>query len=263
MINKTTSQKNTNDSKKSDEEVSRYCFGISSKQLGKAVLFIKRKDRLSEYISLLDDVTEFQGKIWSGVRGRLGNEYISIIVAGVSPSLIGDCVYALGKANLIAVYSGTCGGIGLEIGDFIISEQCVGGDGFSQQLKHDFESTVKGNEKCSKLMFGCLKKEGFNVSLGKTYTTASFIAENDFLFQKKSALKNCIGIEMGAAAFYAACQRNGIAGGAYFWVTDLPFEGKSFYQELSANEMERKRKIYDKIPAIDLKVLKILIMQTK
>ncbi len=49
---------------------------------------------------------------------------------------------------------------------------------------------------------------------------------------------------MGAAAFYAAALAGGKRAAAYFWVTDLPTRGKSFFDPLPPAEMRTKEERY-------------------
>jgi purine-nucleoside phosphorylase len=98
----------------SRNQVEAYYFG-NPKSIGKKILFIKRENRLAEYKQHLTDVYEF-GNVWRGVTGLFRGEQISIVVAGIGPSLIGDAVYPLHRPNSVCLYLGTCGGLaeGLE-----------------------------------------------------------------------------------------------------------------------------------------------------
>jgi purine-nucleoside phosphorylase len=243
------------------EDIIKYCFGISAKELGKGILFLNRNNRLNEYSSNLENSYPFQGKVWSGLNGTYNDKKITIIISGVGPSAIGDCVYGLKSKNIPLIYSGTCGGLKSNIGDFIIGDSCICGDGFSQQLGHDFESTITPNQELIKKSLSFFKTKKIDSTLGKTYTTSSFIIEKEPEFRKKECLEHCLAIEMEAASFYAASNKNNSKSIAYFWTTDLPFKNKSFYDSLSIEELELKRKIYLQIPKINLELLDFLISE--
>ena len=128
----------------SGNQVEKYFFG-DPKCISQKILFIKRASRLAEYKQHLTDVHEF-GNVWHGISGSFRREWISIVVAGVGPSLVGDAVYALNRPNSVCLYSGTCGGLaeGLEIGDYFVADQAVCGDGYTFHLGYSPLSEVAG-----------------------------------------------------------------------------------------------------------------------
>jgi purine-nucleoside phosphorylase len=63
---------------------------------------------------------------------------------------------------------------------------------------------------------------------------------------------------MASASFYAAAQATGKRAAAYFWVSDLPIRGKSFFDVLSPEDKEIKQDRFDRAVALDLELLSAL-----
>jgi purine-nucleoside phosphorylase len=222
---------------------------------GSKFLFIKRVDRLVAYRPLLANVRDF-GNVWQGISGSCRGEQITVIAAGVGPSMIGDAVYALDRPNSTCLYSGTCGGLaeGLAIGDYFVADQAICGDGFSLHLGHGPWSVVAGDPPLLDALADLLVDRVAHVGRGKTFTTASVVRETNPDFWSMVDVR-CQAIEMGAAAFYAAARATGKHAAAYYWLTDLPRQGKSFFDSLTAEEIEIKQARYDRAVALDLELL--------
>lgn len=219
------------------------------------MLFIRQGKRLAEYKHHLTDVHEF-GNVWHGITGTFDSERISIIVAGIGPSLVGDAVYALNRPNSICLYSGTCGGLaeGLEIGDYFVADQAVCGDGYSSHIGYVPLSAVSGHPNMLSLLRALLVERVKRVEFGTVFTTSSVVLETVPHFWD-AVDKQCGAIEMEAAAFYAAARATGKRAAAYFWVTDLPRQGKSFFDTLDARERETKQARYNQTISLNLKLL--------
>jgi purine-nucleoside phosphorylase len=238
----------------SRNQVETYFFD-NPESIGKKILFIKREPRLPEYKQRLTDVHEF-GNVWHGITGSFHGEQISIIVAGIGPSLVGDAVYALNRPNSTCVYSGTCGGLAkdFEIGDYFVADQAVCGDGYSFHLGHSPLSVVSGNPEAVKSLKSSLSSKVDRLDSGVTFTTSSVVREVDSDFWE-TVDKQCRAIEMGAAAFYAAARATDKRAVAYFWVTDLPFGGKSFFDPPSPKDIQIRQDRYSRAVLLDLELL--------
>jgi len=243
--------------KASRREIESYYYGRMTHS-GSKILFIKRAARLAAYRSYLTEVAEF-GNVWQGIGGSYHGEQITIIAAGLGPSMIGDAVYALDRPHSICLYSGTCGGLldGMVIGDYFVAERAVCGDGFSLHLGHRLWSLVAGDPQLLNALADLLVKKVGGAYRGPAFTTASVVREADPEFWPR-VRQECQAIEMGAAAFYAAAQATGKRAAAYFWVTDLPRQGKSFFDRLSPAEIQSKQACYDRTVALDLALLAAL-----
>jgi nucleoside phosphorylase len=238
----------------SRRQVETYFFG-NPKFIGEKILFIKRHIRLAEYKQHLTDVYEF-GNVWHGITGLFHGEQVSIVVTGIGPGLVGDAVYALDRPDATCLYSGTCGGLdmGLEIGDYFVADQAICGDGFTFHLGHAPLSKILGTSDLSKSLKALLTSKVERVNNGMVFTTSSIVCEVDPEFWKLVEAQ-CQVIEMGAAAFYAAGLATDKRTAAYFWVTDLPTRGKSFFEPLASEEIQIKQERYDRTVSLDLELL--------
>jgi nucleoside phosphorylase len=180
-------------------QVQSYFYG-DPKSIGERILLIKRENRLDEYREHLTDVCEF-GNVWQGITGRYRGGVITIIVTGIGPSLVGDAVYALHRPDSICLYSGTCGGLadGLEIGDYVVADQAVCGDGYTFHLGNAPLSMVSGHPETLASLKHLLTSRVGRLDSGVTFTTSSVVREVDPDFWN-SVGTQYQAIEMGAAA---------------------------------------------------------------
>lgn len=238
----------------STEEVQSYYYG-SPEHIADRILWIKREQRLSQYRALLNDVQEF-GHVWKGVNGTFEGLDVTVIATGVGPSHVGDAVYALHRPGAMCVYSGTCGALKQEsqIGDYVVPLEAVCADGFSFLLGHQPMSRVRPDDSMAASVAAYLRCQGHRVRTGASFTTASVVREVDKDFRLIPP-QECETIEMGAAAFYAAARATGKHAAALFWITDLPFHQKSFFDTLSAEELRTKQCNYDRGPMLELSLL--------
>jgi purine-nucleoside phosphorylase len=238
----------------SRNQVETYFYG-NPKSMGNKILLIKREKRLMEYKQHLTDVHEF-GNVWRGITGSLLGERVSIVATGIGPSQVGDAVYALNRPNSTCLYSGTCGGLaeGLEIGDYFVADRAVCGDGYSYHLGRAPLSAVSGNPDVLNPLTTLLTAKVERVTNGTAFTTSSVVREVDPDFWKVVD-KECQAIEMGAAALYAAARATGKRAAAYFWVTDLPRGGKSFFEPLTPEDIRTKQDRYDRVISLDIELL--------
>jgi len=238
----------------SRHQVEAYFFG-DPKFIGAKILFIKRDKRLVEYKKYLTNVYEF-GNVWHGITGSFHGEQISIVVSGIGPGLVGDAIYALDRPNTTCLYSGTCGGLdaSLEIGDYFIVDKALCGDGFTFHLGHAPLSIISGTPELLKSLKALLTSKVRRVSNGTVFTTSSVVCEADPAFWK-SVDNRCRAIETTAAAFYAAARVTDKRAAAYFWVSDLPTRGKSFFEPLASEDIQIKQERYDRTVSLDLEIL--------
>ena len=238
----------------SPNQVGSYFYG-TPKAIGKKVLFIKRENRLAEYRPYLTDVHEF-GHVWHGLTGLFRGQQLSLIVAGIGPSLVGDAVYALDRPNITCLYSGTCGGLAedLEIGDYFVADQAVCGEGYTFHLGYSPLSTVSGDPESTRSLALALASKVERLDQGLTFTTSSVTREADPDFWN-TVDRECRAIDMGAAAFYAAARATDKRATAYFWVTDLPLGGKSFFDPPTPKEIRIKQDRYERAVLLDLELL--------
>ncbi len=241
----------------SKRQVENYYFG-NPESIANKMLFIKRDARLAEYKQRLTQIHEF-GNVWHGLTGKLHGQDITIIVTGTAPSQAGDAVYALDRPHSICLRSGTCGGLqaDLQIGDYFVARQAVCGDGYSFLLGHAPLEEISGDSNLLAAVQGCIAGKTERCFQGTTFTTSSVVREVDADFWKIVAAK-CQVIEMSAAAFYAAAIATHKKAATYFWISDLPRRGKSFFESLDVQDMQNKQRRYAEIVELDLELLSCL-----
>lgn len=241
----------------SKDQAEGYFFGNPKKIAGK-ILFIKRDTRLEEYKEYLTDVHEF-GNVWQGIKGIFQGDLFTIIIAGIGPSLIGDATYALNKPEAICLYSGTCGGLrgDIEIGDYFVADRAICGDGYSLQLGYQPFTQIPGDCKLVDSLSTTLHTGRIQTQTGTSFTTSSVTREADDDFWEKIHAE-CHVIEMASASFYAAAKATAKRAVAYFWVSDLPIRGKSFFDVLSSKDIEIIQDRFDRSIALDLELLSAL-----
>jgi uridine phosphorylase len=241
----------------SRSQVEAYFFG-SPRRIGEKILFIKREGRLAEYATHLTDL-EVYGNVWRGITGRLHDELVSVIATGVGPSLVGDAVYALDRPGAVCLYSGACGSLheGLGIGDTFVAQEAVCGDGYSLHFGSAPFSITHGDSGTLRAIRAALATAVGRFDSGMTFTTSSVVREADADFWQVVD-RRCRIIEMGAAAFYAAARAGGKRAAAYFWVTDLPTRNKSFFDRLSARDIQIKEERYTRAVSLDMTLLSCL-----
>ncbi len=235
-------------------EVEKYYFG-NPKLIADKILFIKRTNKLDSYKQHFSKTNDF-GNIWNGFTGVYRGEKISIIATGIGPSLVGDCVSAIHRPGAIVLYTGTAGGLNneLKIGDYIIAQTSVCGDGYSLYFGHSFLSLIKSDENLIISLKKFIEKNHLSCRICKTFTTATVVKEAERSFWKWVD-PSCEAIEMGAASFYAAALAGNKKPIAYFWITDFPLAENSFFKELPENEIKIKNIRYHQSVEIDLDLI--------
>lgn len=240
---------------KPKKEIENYFFGNPA-YIADKILFIKRVKRLAEYKEFLTNIAEF-GNVWQGFSGTLRGEKVTIIATGIGPGLVGDAVYAIDKPGAICLYTGTCGGLGkdVEIGDYFLAKEAICGDGHSLLFGQDILTSVHSDENLFyslRASFSHFKE--LTLLAGISFTTCSVVRENDLDFWEFVDQK-CQIIEMGCSSFYKAALHSKKRAAAYFWVTDLPTRGKSFFDEPLQEDKEIKQKRYEQAVSIDIQML--------
>jgi purine-nucleoside phosphorylase len=235
-------------------QIENYFFG-NPKFIADKILFIKRDTRLNEYREHLTEIQEF-GNVWHGLTGVLRGQKMTIIVTGIGPSMVGDAVYALDKPDSICLYSGTCGGLheDLQIGDYFIADNAIGGDGFTFHLGHMPLTEVSGDPGLLNSLKLLIAGKSERFMSGTVFTTSSVVRETDADFWKVVD-KKCGAIQMSASAFYATAAATQKRAAAYFWVSDLPTRGKSFFDKLDPQDIDNKQNRYDHSVDFDLELI--------
>jgi nucleoside phosphorylase len=183
------------------------------------------------------------------------SQFISLVRSGLGAPQTGDVTLALGCTPCeTAIFTGSAGGLrdGLQIGDLLIVEKSLCGDGFSRYLEQevlpgDVFLQPAGPEWClmealkNRAAEACLARS-VTLHQGTVFSTDSILAQFYRLDTLADEL-NCSAIEMETAAFFRAAQLVGIKAGALLQISDLPRQGKSLYAGRTDGDMERRRSI--------------------
>jgi purine-nucleoside phosphorylase len=113
---------------------------------------------------------------------------------------------------------------------------------------------VSGDPELTRSLALALGSKAERLGQGLTFTTSSVVRETNAGFWK-TIDERCRAIDMGAATFYAAARATNKRGIAYFWVTDLPLRGKSFFDPLTPEEIRIKQHRFEQTVLLDLELL--------
>lgn len=187
------------------------------------------------------------------------DEVITLIRSGIGAPQTGDCVLALGCTPCKRViFTGSVGGLdpSMEIGDLIVAEKSLCGDGFSRYLDanvrtedrflHPIEPDSKLTEVVKKRAFGLCQRESVSLHLGTIFSTDSIIAQ---FFRLDYLIKNfnCIGIEMETSSVFGAAKLVGIRASALLQVSDVIPTNKSLFSGRTREDKERRNFIRERI----------------
>jgi purine-nucleoside phosphorylase len=222
------------------------------------ILFVKRDTRLDQYKALLTDDKEF-GNVWRGITGAYRGRPVTVIAAGIGQPMAGDAVYALDRPDSVCLYSGTCGGLreSLGIGDYFIARDAVPMGGSPFPAVPSPSGKISGDPKLLDSLLPLLQSRVVHVESGTAYSTDSAVREVDPDFWRVLPA-GCGIIEMASAAFYAAARASRKQAAAYFWVSDLPTRGKSFFDPPQADDLRIKKSRADRSASLDLELLSAL-----
>ncbi len=220
-------------------------FGVTPDQIASTVLIAPAKSYVAEFIERLQKPLPL-GTWFTGVSGFLEDEKFITVLDNVryAPGMA-DCVYFLQFAGVRNIfYTGAIGGLaqGMEIGDFILAQDCERGDGASGYFASLFEKAYVCTELAEKTrpyLQTVAEEEGIQLFEGRIFTTDSLAAQTiDFL----SALskKRFLGIEMETSALYTVAKHSGMDAVAAHVISDLPLKGKSLFDNLTKTEKERR-----------------------
>ncbi len=235
-------------------EIQEYFYG-SPHRIAEKILVIHGTRRLNEYAQYLQDIECF-GRVWQGISGIFRGENITIIAGGIGASQVGDAVYALDQPNAICIFSGTCGGIdqNIDIGDYFLATHAICGDGYGLLFGYQPFDAVSPHQPVLSRLQQAFHQLNISYKSGAVFSTGSVLRETEADFWKL-VHPACKAIDMECAAFYLAARHSQKLAAAYFWVTDLPNDGKSFFDTLSVEEKARKQERYDGIIETNLHIL--------
>ena len=189
---------------------------------------------------------------------------ISIVRSGIGAPQAGDTVLALGcTACERLLFAGSLGGLrpDLRIGDLVIPEVSLAGDGFCRYLQPGFPKQDQFMERVrpDETLSAALTRAAVELAAGSSaalhhgpvYCTDSILAQFSWL-EAMVAQTGCIGIEMESAAVFKAARSVGIRAAALLSVSDVPVRGQTLFAGRSQAEKEHRQETRAQILAKSL-----------
>lgn len=201
----------------------------------------------AEYISASEHA---EIRIWN-ISG--GQSDITFIKTGIGAPVLMDAILTLGVTPCKrAIFIGAVGSLDedIAIGDIVIPEYSLSGDGASRYIASDqLQSGDIFGEKSypDAELFEVLKKNtaqicaenNVNYHVGKTYSTDTIFAEYAHIDEIKSM--GCNVIEMETAAAFRAARLAGFPLAALFSVSDNTFTDQTLFQRIPEEETAYRR----------------------
>jgi purine-nucleoside phosphorylase len=186
---------------------------------------------------------------------------VTLIRSGIGAPQTGDFVLALGCTPCRSIiFTGSVGGLhpSMDIGDLILGEKSICGDGFSRYLGAEvktqdcfFQAVEPDLEMTDVIKNHALRvcqKNFIPLHCGTIFSTDSIIAQFfrlDYLVRNF----NCIGIEMETSSVFGAAKLVGIRASAILQVSDVIPKSKSLFSGRTKEDMERRTFIRERILA--------------
>jgi len=224
------------------------CFGCKQKIISKNVI-ISPVLKFSDFDNF-EIINTFGRKYWwKGCTGFYKGKIITIIQSKQSSNNAGDLVIALSYTRCKNVFFlGTAGSLSndLYVGDIIIANEAINGEGFSQYYDPSFslqdylsdKAPVAADNKLLSKIKAQLNKNSIAFSSGKIFTIGSLFAENK---KNISILKNnsIIGIDLETSAVYQAAQSYNIKTAAYYVVSDKVIKQEIFKGKIDKSTLSK------------------------
>jgi purine-nucleoside phosphorylase len=199
---------------------------------------------------------------YRGFTGIFRGRAVTVILTGVGPSRVGDCVgfLALTPARRV-LFAGALGGLGPEqaIGDFFLPLEAADGEGYARYVDRPFAELAREARTlpCSGgLEHGLaafLRARGLTLREGRVFTIGSVAFESRENLELLAEL-GYDALEMELSAFYAAARHHGFEAAALTYVSDLPLRS-SLWEPKSPAEEEALRTAYRALPPLCLEFL--------
>lgn len=251
------------------EAVLQLYFGCEARDISEFVVFTPLPpSNLNDFKQLCDEVRrEFSGWVGSGFVGLAEGYDVTVICPGTGSSQIGDATLAAGYGPCkVAIFVGSIGGLddNMNIGDIVVVEEAVIGEGFSRYhlgkapSEDTFGQIAQADDVLMEYLWPQVRSMArrFDVMThkGRIFTTESLLAETE-QFLQEIASRGCIGIEKEVSAFYTAARKAKIRVAAVLYISDLPLHQKSLFVERTREEEDKRVRVrHEIIPQIALKL---------
>ncbi|MDU1411919.1 MAG: hypothetical protein E6929_03810 [Clostridium sp.] len=243
-----------------EEEIINFTFGCSYNDINEIVVVAPN------WITIFDDYVDEIIEVSKGTvfNVKYNSIKFTLIRTPMSAAFVGDTILGLSVTNCKKViFVGSVGGldINMKIGDVIIPEYSVCGEGFSRfltpDLKDCFGEKYYADKELNSQLFTIANKfvhAPNKIWSGKVFSIDTILGE--YININKIVNLNCNCIEMETSAFFNAAQLCNLNASALLMVIDNTVSGNSLLTLLS--DEEKKLKHYGKfntIPKILLETL--------
>lgn len=245
------------------DAVLKVVFGCGPEEVAEDVIvtpFVSLKSfrRLAE-----EDVSELcPAFFYEGFTGAFSGHRVTVILTGVGPSRIGDCLSFLSLTPARRVlFAGAVGGLapGLSLGDWFLPTSVADGEGYARHRRRDFGHVVKeslsvacaGGMEADLAAF--LRGRGLAAREGRVFTIGGIAFES----RPNLALLAGSGfaaLEMELSSFYAAASYHGLGAAALTYVSDLPLR-RSLWEPKTPEEEQILRETWRALPRLALEFL--------
>ena len=203
--------------------------------------------------------TLVEGSIW---EMHYRDEAVTLLCPGIGAARVGDVVAALGCTPCEAlVLTGSAGGLDthMRIGDLLLPEVMLRGDGFSRYLSAEtdppdcfFTAAAPAPNLLRRVFAAAQAHDGdgeqreWTLHRGVVASVDSIVLQFphlDWMAEKH----RCVGVEMEGAAVFGAAELVGIEAGALFQVSDVWPLKQSFMSNTAAHERNHRRDTRDRV----------------
>lgn len=188
----------------------------------------------------------------------INNNKFTYVVTGMGASLMGDAVLALALTECEnMIFIGSVGGLceEMDIGDIVIPEYSICGEGFSRYLEEDLrdcfgECYYPDNNTNLKVINSSNKLAVDDIKVHKGYTFSIDTITGEYANLDKIISLGSNSIEMETSAFFKATKYSDIKAAAILLVIDNTITNKSLYNDRTENLDKKKKCKFDVIPKI-------------
>ena len=212
--------------------------------------------KVSNFEKHADSITTVSEGIVYEIEYR--GQAITLIRSGMGAPQTGDFILALGCTPCSSIiFTGSVGGLdsSMDVGDLILTEKSICGDGFSRYLSAEvktqdcFFQTVEPDlemtDAIKNYALEICQRDSIPLHFGNIFSTDSIIAQFfrlDYLVESF----DCIGIEMETSSVFGAAKLVGIRASAILQVSDVIPKNKSLFSGRTKGDMERRSLIRER-----------------
>jgi len=209
-------------------------------------------------------LAEFRGW-YRGITVEYNGKPISVVGTNIGAPLAGDCILAMGHSKNVKniLFSGSAGALNPEyrIGDFVISDESIIGEGFSRYARNigiDYFGEIShGNgdyaAEIATSAAELVKAKGSHLYSGRLFSTDSILGETKELFDFLEK-KGCDAIEMESSAVFTAAFKAKKRACALVLISDLPLRYRNLFEGITLEEKARFDSLRKQIPMMLMEI---------